>query len=219
MDTTNVLIGALFIGLLLCWRTLRKIETVLQKLLNRPMNDQTTAAPKQDPKQDNEEGAIRVGIGMDEPIEVAPGEFRTARSFMKNARDPEELDEKLRLDSQNNPELAKVLEQHFGWKNGTPAGTPVVTQLIDKAVAESDYIASVIRDEPFEVFYQQGVSSAVKLAISKTNKVVLSPAQAKQCQLLLDQFLEAKSADNKLLMTQVYCALRDFELGYSASSL
>src|SRR5579863_3507010 len=198
MDTTNILIAAVVVALLLCWRTLRKIETALEKLLNRPMAPAATAALEQDPEQDNKKAVIKVGIGLDEPIEVAPGEFRTARSFMRNAKDPNELDEKLRLDSQNNPELAKVLEQHFGWKNGTPAQTPVVTQLIDKAVAESDYIASVLQDEPFEALYQQGASSAVKLAISKTNKVVLSPAQAKQSQLLLDKFLEAKSADDKL---------------------
>jgi hypothetical protein len=115
----------------------------------------------------------RIGIGLDEPIEVSPGQFRTARSFIQGAKGPKAYDEYLRVESLNNPELAETLKQSFGWKDGAPAQTPVITQIIDNAHAETDYIMSVIGDEPFEASYEQGASLAVKLSISKNSKIVL----------------------------------------------
>src|SRR5271166_4065966 len=67
-----------------------------------------------------EEPPVAVGIGIDEPIEVSPGKFVTAREMTKNAVSPEEFDERLRAEAAANPELAKVLETHFGWKGGKP---------------------------------------------------------------------------------------------------
>ncbi len=78
--------------------------------------------------------APTIGIGMDGPIEVSPGKFATAREMTKNAVSPEECDEHLRVEAATNPELARVLEQHFGWKDGKPDGAvPVVQQIVDDA--------------------------------------------------------------------------------------
>lgn len=74
-----------------------------------------------------------VGIGLDEPIEVSPGKFVTACALSKNATSPEEMDERLRTEAASNPELAKTLEAHFGWKDGKPGAIPVVTQIADAA--------------------------------------------------------------------------------------
>jgi|SRR5579872_2529560 len=81
--------------------------------------------------------ASPVGIGMDEPIEVSPGKFVTLRDTCKNAVSPEEMDERLRVEGVSNPELAKTLETHFGWKGGRPGALPVVTQIEDAAPAEN----------------------------------------------------------------------------------
>jgi len=75
-----------------------------------------------------------IGIGLDEPIEVSPGKFQTAGDLTNNAVSPGEFDQKLSSEASNNPELAKILEEKFGWSNGKPASTPVVQQIVDGLV-------------------------------------------------------------------------------------
>ncbi len=83
------------------------------------------------------EGKPRIGIGLDEPIEVSPGKFVTAREMTKNARTPEEFDEHIRNEAGKNPQLARTLEQHFGWKNGNlGTAAPIITQILDGTSGE-----------------------------------------------------------------------------------
>jgi hypothetical protein len=62
--------------------------------------------------------SVVTGIGMDEPIEVSPDKFVTAREMTMNAVSPEEFDERMHAEARENPELAKLLEKNFGWKPG-----------------------------------------------------------------------------------------------------
>jgi hypothetical protein len=67
---------------------------------------------------------------------------------------------------------------------------------------------AMIGDLVADSLFQQGKSGQVKVGISPTEKIVLSPASATANRSLLSRFLKAKAAGQTAAMTSAYNALK-----------